>query len=83
MDTRADDGQRAVGWSPTLEGDFHVPARFGRIQFQPAAAPVAVVADPTGPIMLPPAAAARVRPMVRDPIMLPRGASVPTLPAQP
>lgn len=36
-------GQRAAGWSPTLEGDFHVPARFGRVVFegQPLATAVA------------------------------------------
>ena len=32
MDTRRGGGQRAVGWSPPLEGDFHVPARFGRVR---------------------------------------------------
>lgn len=26
-------GQRAVGWSPPLVGDFHVPHRFGRVVF--------------------------------------------------
>lgn len=84
MDTRQDDSQRAVGWSPTLEGDFHVPARFGRIQFQPAAAPSVAVADPTaGPIVLPPSVAARIRPLVPDPVLLPRGSTVPTLPVQP
>ena len=29
MDTMRS-GQRSAGWSPTLERDFHVPARFGR-----------------------------------------------------
>jgi hypothetical protein len=32
MDTQRGGGQRAVGWSPPLEGDFHVPARFGRVR---------------------------------------------------
>ena len=27
-------GQRGVGWSPPLVGDFHVPDRFGRIIFE-------------------------------------------------
>ncbi len=27
-------GQWASGWSPPLEGDFHVPARFGRVTFR-------------------------------------------------
>jgi hypothetical protein len=80
MDTRQDDSQRAVGWSPTLEGDFHVPARFGRVQFEGAAA----VADPTAPpLMLAPAVAARIRPLVPEPVLLPRGSTAPTLPAHP
>jgi hypothetical protein len=32
MDAR-DKGQRAVGWSPPRVGDFHVPDRFGEVQF--------------------------------------------------
>ncbi|MEM9189258.1 MAG: carbohydrate-binding family 9-like protein [Myxococcota bacterium] len=27
-------GQRGVGWSPPLVGDYHVPDRFGRVTFQ-------------------------------------------------
>jgi len=27
------EGQRGAGWSPPLEGDYHVPSRFGRITF--------------------------------------------------
>lgn len=27
-------GQRGVGWSPPLVGDFHVPDRFGRVVFE-------------------------------------------------
>ena len=48
MDKRpGDGGQRSAGWSPTHEGDFHVPARFGRITFAPA--PVAAAeASPVG-----------------------------------
>jgi hypothetical protein len=40
MDER-EKGQRSAGWSATLEPDFHVPARFGRLNFKggPAAAP--------------------------------------------
>jgi hypothetical protein len=34
LDTRHD-GAWASGWSPPLEGDFHVPARFGRVTFRP------------------------------------------------
>jgi hypothetical protein len=49
MDTMRS-GQRSAGWSPTLERDFHVPARFGRVMF-PAAAPASpvVVLPPTPP----------------------------------
>lgn len=43
MDTRRDGGQRAVGWSPTLEGDFHVPRRFGRVELVAADAPAVQV----------------------------------------
>ncbi len=39
MDTRRDGSQRAVGWSAPLVGDFHVPARFGRVRFGAAAPP--------------------------------------------
>ncbi|UJR81016.1 carbohydrate-binding family 9-like protein [Sandaracinus amylolyticus] len=35
MDTTRS-GSRSSGWSPTLERDFHVPARFGRVTFAPA-----------------------------------------------
>ncbi|MFI5308031.1 MAG: carbohydrate-binding family 9-like protein [Polyangiales bacterium] len=37
MDTRRE-GQRAVGWSPPLIGDFHTLERFGRVVFPQAAA---------------------------------------------
>ena len=33
LDVR-EDGQWGAGWSPPLEGDFHVPARFGRVTFR-------------------------------------------------
>lgn len=33
LDAR-DDGQWGAGWSAPLEGDFHVPARFGRVTFR-------------------------------------------------
>ena len=33
LDTR-ESGPWASGWSPPLEGDFHVPARFGRVTFR-------------------------------------------------
>jgi len=36
MDARPGDaGQRSAGWSPTHRPDFHVPARFGRVRFEP------------------------------------------------
>jgi hypothetical protein len=33
LDARPE-GQRGVGWSPPLIGDFHVPDRFGRVTFE-------------------------------------------------
>ena len=33
LDAR-EDGQRGAGWSAPLEGDFHVPPRFGRVTFR-------------------------------------------------
>lgn len=54
MDTPQEGGQHASGWSPTLEGDFHVPARFGRVRFaapEVAAAPAPAAADtPENPL---------------------------------
>jgi len=38
MDSR-EEGQRAAGWSPPMVGDFHVPARFGRVRFVDPNAP--------------------------------------------
>jgi hypothetical protein len=38
MDER-ERGQRAVGWSPPMIGDFHTLPRFGRVVFPEAAAP--------------------------------------------
>ena len=34
MDTRKEGNQRAVGWSAPRVGDFHVPARFGKLTFE-------------------------------------------------
>jgi hypothetical protein len=46
MDARKD-GQRAVGWSPPLVGDFHTLERFGRVVFpQAAIAPPAASGQP-------------------------------------
>ena len=30
---KREEGWRGVGWSAPMEGDFHVPARFGRVRF--------------------------------------------------
>lgn len=38
MDAR-EKGMRAVGWSPPLVGDFHVPNRFGKLVFEAREAP--------------------------------------------
>jgi hypothetical protein len=49
MDARKS-GQRAVGWSPPMVGDFHTLERFGRVVFPQAAASNAVqTATPAGP----------------------------------
>src|SRR5690606_22518817 len=69
MDTRpAGQGQRSAGWSPTHEGDFHGPARFGRVTFQPeapapvaAAAPAAEVTRVAPQLQLRPEAAAALK----------------------
>ncbi len=61
MDSR-EEGQRAAGWSAPRVGDFHVPARFGRVNFgtptaaAPTAAPTAApaAAGPAGTPMLAP-----------------------------
>lgn len=68
MDARPDGSQRGEGWSPTLTNDYHVPDRFGRVTFQAARA----LPDGQPPVLqLSPADLARIRPIVRDPIMLP------------
>ncbi|MEM6957525.1 MAG: hypothetical protein AAF645_17665, partial [Myxococcota bacterium] len=60
MDKRENGSQRACGWSPPLEGDFHVPGRFGTVQFGDAAAPSAEVQEGAAA-----AATERVREAVR------------------
>lgn len=50
MDAR-EQGQRAVGWSPPLVGDFHTLERFGQVVFPEAAVPAAPVA-PAAPAPL-------------------------------
>jgi hypothetical protein len=48
MDAR-EKGQRAVGWSPPMIGDFHTLDRFGRVVFsQAAAAPAASMPEAVG-----------------------------------
>jgi hypothetical protein len=59
MDTRRGGGQRAVGWSPPLEGDFHVPARFGRVRMAAPTAAGAVAAPSAVPQLQMPAGLAR------------------------
>ena len=57
MDARPEgQGQRSAGWSPTYQGDFHVPARFGQVTFAPAPEPVAqapIAAPGTIPVAQP------------------------------
>ncbi|MEZ4340530.1 MAG: carbohydrate-binding family 9-like protein [Sandaracinaceae bacterium] len=73
MDERNGAPMRSAGWSPTMVGDFHVPARFGRVNFDappPPPEPVAAVGNtaptpapgyvPTS-VQLDPAVAAAVR----------------------
>ena len=50
MDSRRDGGQRAVGWSPPRVGDFHVPARFGRVVFRDPSAPQPAQAQQARPV---------------------------------
>jgi hypothetical protein len=84
MDTRREGGQRAAGWSAPLEGDFHVPARFGRVQLAaPAVAAPAADAVPRAiPVAIP--AGMRIRPedLARTPIA-PSPAAVRQAAAQP
>lgn len=61
MDARPEgEAQRAAGWSPTHEGDFHVPSRFGRVTFRPAPSQVAETARP------PKAPVLQIRPEMAD-----------------
>ena len=47
MDQRQGDApDRAAGWSPTLEGDFHVPNRFGVVTFAGPTPDVVGAAEP-------------------------------------
>lgn len=67
MDARQGNApQRSAGWSPPMVGDFHMPARFGRVIFQaPRPAPAAQAAAPAAPtrplLQLPPNQAAALR----------------------
>ncbi|GAB4209518.1 MAG: hypothetical protein OHK0013_29010 [Sandaracinaceae bacterium] len=77
MDTRREGGQRAVGWSPPLEGDFHVPARFGRVRFSAPQVAADGAAIPRAlPVVLP--AGMRIRPedLARAPIRPPPATAV-------
>jgi hypothetical protein len=42
-------GSRSAGWSATMEGDFHVPARFGRVTFEAPVAPPVVPTEVLAP----------------------------------
>lgn len=55
MDLMNGEASRSSGWSATLVGDFHVPARFGRVTFEPAPEPA--------PVLAPPGAGLRVMPI--------------------
>lgn len=87
MDTGKDGRQDAAGWSPPRVGDFHVPARFGRLRFAEKANDPAPAA---GPARLPealrdrlkgPLVAPRITPPDPDEINRPRrGETVPSRP---
>jgi hypothetical protein len=77
MDTRREGGQRAVGWSPPLEGDFHVPARFGRVRFTAPAAAAPTEAVPAAmPVVLPPGMRVRPEDLSRRPVRPPPPAAL-------
>jgi hypothetical protein len=64
MDAR-DKGQRAVGWSAPLVGDFHTLERFGEVTFPAAAVPAAEAAPAKAPT--PPGPAPATAPRVSSP----------------
>ncbi len=77
MDERNGAPMRSAGWSPTMVGDFHVPARFGRVIFDapaPPPEPVAAAERPTPAapgyiptrVQLDPSAAAAVREQIEQ-----------------
>lgn len=79
MDTMRQ-GQRSAGWSPTLERDFHVPARFGRVTFAPAPvaeAPTAAAPAAGRSIQLQPAAMEQLRRALRPGLVTADGQPVP------
>jgi len=70
-------GARAAGWSAPLEGDFHVPARFGRVTFEaPPAPPPEAAPLPEGVVT---GAVDRAGSVLRDatgrPVVLPAAAA--------
>lgn len=68
-----ENGTRAAAWSPPRVGDFHVPARFGNIQFgeaPPAAAPTPIPTRPGAPVQALPGVRERMQRHIR-----PRGLS--------
>lgn len=89
MDERNGAPMRSAGWSPTMEGDFHVPARFGRVIFD-APTPVEPVAANGAPVVRPvvqlaPNTAAAIREQIEmGRVRAPDGVQVrPPLPRQP
>lgn len=61
MDTQ-ESGTHAAAWSAPRVGDFHVPARFGRIQFGEAPAEV----EPAAPVIRPGAPVVQALPRIRE-----------------
>jgi len=88
MDQRPGDAaQRSAGWSATHEGDFHVPARFGRVVFDAPAPEVAeaepIDTNPSTPRLVPtsvnlnPAVAAAIRQEIEQGRGMPGGGGQP------
>jgi hypothetical protein len=75
MDARPGGSQRGEGWSPTLTTDYHVPARFGRVNLQAAHVDLADGTQGGAVIHLDPAQLQRIGPIRPEPVMLPQGSS--------
>jgi hypothetical protein len=82
MDARPK-GQRAVGWSPPLIGDFHTLERFGRVVFPEAAIPPAAESRTKTPTSTSPAKAPTTRtPAPNTPARAPTRAPVSAPPSK-